>query len=1050
MRSLFSAVLMGVSALALAACTGGNTKSSSSLVVSSSLTESSSAPSSRSSSLAVSSLAISSVAVSSAVVSSVVLSSSLVSSSSRAPSSSSQPVLPASSSLAPSSRSAISSSSSVIRSSSLSSSSRPLSSSSRLSSSSSVRSSVQSSSVQSSSSVATGPFLDTRNSAAVMVPARIESEDYSRAQDNDQQNTGSCTAAGPVDYIPVQPEQPGDCDVANTEVGEWLEYKIAATAGDYDLDFSFASGTTGTRQAEVLLNGKSLGILAIPVNGSTTYGMVSLNKIALPQGESTLRVVMTTGSVRFDAIDVSRHQTVPTAPTVTSFSIINTRTNQAVSGYEELLAGQAVALNLDTVGHNDLVLRANVAGNVKSVYFGLNTRTKYFLDDTAPYAIYPDSNGTFRRWTLGAGVFTLSAAAYADKTAQTAPGASISIKLTLQESVFDIADRSVDLIGKVGGAAPSVDWVLKNIGNVAGGFQLLNAPSWVTLSATQGTIAPAASQTVQWRTAACTAEGVKTAVVNLRDASGDVTPITLRQACTAGNLQDVAFDRFYINQAVPAQDTFEPAATQTPLVKGRKGLARVFVTANQANIGNIKAKLFYKKANGDTGSLDLTGPTTVPTLVNEGMLAQTYNVIVPEDLVAPGLEIYIQVDSTNALAEANETNNRYPAEGYAKLVVQDPPRFDMTFVPVIIDGTDPGLNNTVIEDLLKDTLKLHPIENYNFTIRTEPYTYTGNESGVKSWGHALGKIQELRTLDRSARYYHGLVGKRVDASGTAGIAYLSSKAALSIKSPGTIAHEFGHNFSLSHTDCGGPLRPDNRYPFYNAVTNIWGYDILTNMLTPPTSKDLMSYCSNEWASHYGYNKVMKYRGLEGSGLKPYAEQEDIPVTWLTGVIDSPNEARRIRLSNVYAGYGTLEDGAGDYSLSAYDEAGLLVYFTAFNALMVDHADEAHFSVPLPNLPMARLEIRRGDELMLAMPWGSSTAAQQKAQAPIIAVRESAEVVHIRWGAAPLHSLTVRDAATGAVLTNDQTGDARIATQASTLAVTLVGPGITRNLTIDVH
>ena len=67
--------------------------------------------------------------------------------------------------------------------------------------------------MQSSSSAPTGPFIDDRQSAAVMLSANsvtIESEDYTRAQDNDLANTGPCSQlSGPVDYYDKQPGQPG-------------------------------------------------------------------------------------------------------------------------------------------------------------------------------------------------------------------------------------------------------------------------------------------------------------------------------------------------------------------------------------------------------------------------------------------------------------------------------------------------------------------------------------------------------------------------------------------------------------------------------------------------------------------------------------------------------------------------------------------------------------------------------------------------------------------------------------------------------------------------
>lgn len=887
----------------------------------------------------------------------------------------------------------------------------------------------------------------TGKTQPVAIPARIESEDYSRAYDKDETNNGDCGNPGPVDLVLAQVDDEGLCDIAYTQPDEWAEYKItAANAGEYDLAFSFATANTGTREAEILLNNQSLGRLSVPRNGDSTFNWLPINKVQLPKGESIIKVIFTTGGVRFNALEVSQPNN--NAPAITGFTLINTNTNKAIAGYENIAIGATIDVPLDELPTRNIVLKANTAGDVKSVQFGLNARTKYYLDPLAPFAIYPDKNGTFRKWTLFAGSHNISATPFSTKDASSGAGGIAAIKINLLETRWSITDASLDFIAKLN-TNTSNTLSLKNIGNMAGRFTLTGLPNWLQANKTSGQINAAATENITLTSTNCTQVGTQEATINITGPGSNITPITVRQACTNGTLFDIALDRFYINQAVPAVDSAVNTDNQIPTIKNRTGLARAFVTATSTSNQIPTVRLFYKKANGQTGNYALTGPTSLLTTADESKINGTFNNILPKSFFELGTQYYVEVDPDNQIPEANKNNNRYPKSGYATLSMQDVPTLKIVFVPVIIEGEDPNLTDDLINTLMQETLKLHPIENYTFSIRA-PYTYTGTK-----WGDALSKIAELRKMDNSTQYYHGLVNKRIEASGTSGIGYIASYAALSRKDAGTIAHEFGHNFSLNHTDCGGPASPDNNYPYADATTNIWGYNILTNVLTPPTTKDFMSYCANDWVSQYSYNKVLNYRGQEGSGTrKTQIASTPETVYWLSGKITPNANATQITLMNVFTGQSDAEPSSGDYTLTAYNNDGIAVYYTRFNATPVDHSNEAHFLVALPQEDISRLEIWHNNALLYADTWASNaaTTAQQKtrlAPPPIAtAKRLDAERVKIQWAPTKLSSLTIKDDAT--VLTNDQTGHAIVFTTSHTLTATLTAPGVSTTQTITVE
>ena len=100
-------------------------------------------------------------------------------------------------------------------------------------------------------------------------------------------------------------------------------------------------------------------------------------------------------------------------------------------------------------------------------------------------------------------------------------------------------------------------------------------------------------------------------------------------------------------------------------------------------------RLYYRDAAGKKGTLDLRGPQNVPTTSRESDLGNTFNATLDEAFLRPGLEVYIEVDPDDRVAETDETNNRYPAAGYAALTVQEAPTLSVTLVPVTYRNRDP-------------------------------------------------------------------------------------------------------------------------------------------------------------------------------------------------------------------------------------------------------------------------------------------------------------------------------------------------------------------------
>ncbi len=97
------------------------------------------------------------------------------------------------------------------------------------------------------------------------------------------------------------------------------------------------------------------------------------------------------------------------SPGITSFTLIDTDTDQPVPGYESMYDG--IMLDLATLPTN-LSIRANVRGDYESVRFVFNGTDPFRIENYAPYALFGDVDGNFAPGNLGSGEQFLQAIPY--------------------------------------------------------------------------------------------------------------------------------------------------------------------------------------------------------------------------------------------------------------------------------------------------------------------------------------------------------------------------------------------------------------------------------------------------------------------------------------------------------------------------------------------------------------------------------------------------------------------------------------------------------------
>jgi hypothetical protein len=504
---------------------------------------------------------------------------------------------------------------------------------------------------------------------------------------------------------------------------------------------------------------------------------------------------------------------------------------------------------------------------------------------------------------------------------------------------------------------------------------------------------------------------------------------------------NLCIDGLYLTQSV------QTYSGSVPLVKGRDGFLRVFVTANQVNASAPSVRVRFYNSGVPVSDVVISAPgPSVPQGPNEGTLNSSWNIPVSKSLIQPNLSILAEVDPTNAVAESDETDNTFPASGTPlALDVRTTSTFSVRLVPVK-QGADGSVGNVTPankDQFLTTTMKIHPLAAYDADVRTNVYTTSApavdanNTNG--GWTTILSELQTLRTTDGSSRFYYGVIHPSY-TSGIAGIGYVGGRAALGwdyLPSAADVAaHEWGHNWGRQHSPCGGASSPDPNYPYAKATIGVYGFDLTTSTLKPPSATDIMAYCSNQWISDYTYRGVLDYRAASPAVASDFGQaMQPCLLVWGRIVDGQPVLEPAFEI----VARPSLPAHGGPYTVEGRDDAGSRVFGLSFTPERV--ADDPHggqhfsFAVPLPSQRAARIAVLRmaggGREATTRRSY-RMTPQMRSAPVAIEARRSAPGRVALRWDASSHPMVMVRDAATGEVLSLARGGAAELFTDRTDL------------------
>ena len=401
----------------------------------------------------------------------------------------------------------------------------------------------------------------------------------------------------------------------------------------------------------------------------------------------------------------------------------------------------------------------------------------------------------------------------------------------------------------------------------------------------------------------------------------------------------------YLTQATQSFDY------PVPLVTGEDALLRVFVMVDeQADAGMPPVRATFFLDGAEIHTADIAGrETRIPSAIDEGSLSSSANEIIPGSVIAPGLELVVEIDPDGTLDPSLGIRNRIPESDRLSIDVRTPPGLDLTVVPLIwLEDPDHGVVEeteglTRDDDLFRATRYLLPVRDIEFDVTVREPVYTGVQPVYDNHDRLIREIEAIRVMDGGNGLYMGVL------QDGGGATTLGGRSLVAKLNEGVIVHEIGHTFDLLHAPCGALGALDYDYPYRDGSIGAWGYNIFDNEMVPPDTPDLMGYCPDPfWISDYHFRRAMLNRIREAASRQALSGNAASRVLLVWGGV-SERDGLVIEPSFVVDAPPYLPGEGGPYRLAGYDGRGNTLFMLNFamDEIVDEIVDGGSFAYTIP-------------------------------------------------------------------------------------------------------
>ena len=439
--------------------------------------------------------------------------------------------------------------------------------------------------------------------------------------------------------------------------------------------------------------------------------------------------------------------------------------------------------------------------------------------------------------------------------------------------------------------------------------------------------------------------------------------------------QSVMNPELYLTQAV--QSFKHPV----PLVEDEPALMRVFFSTEEVVLNKPAVKANFFLNGNEVHSVNISsGPAKIPLQTDESSLEISANALVPREVIRPGLEVVVEVDHGSRPDPESGISIRVPETGRIPIDVRSVPTFHLTLIPLLwIENPDYSVvtnSESLMEDdrLFQFTKDLLPINDFKIALHMP--VWTAYEPAFFN-SEVINEIRVIRIMEGSNGYYMGIgtTGGLADQKGFVSFSNLDAK---------TMAHELGHNLSLSHAPCGFPGGVDPDYPYLDGSIGAWGYDLNRNSLRDPISPDIMGYCGGAWISDYHFKKMMNYRILEEESRLTSESSSQAKNLLIWGGLDEDND---LVLEPAFVVETTpfLPSESGSYRLSGLDTEGNFLFTMSFAMSEIADGDGGGFAFAIP---VQKVWSGRLARIMLTGPSGFAIMTRESGRSAAILMDQS--------------------------------------------------------------